>query len=130
MGILSLLVKELLACLWHRRSLKSVYPIITNRVESVLKNSFWKEYGTPEIANNSSSIDNRKLVWFCWLQGMVDAPEMERKCLEFICRYLLDYDVVVIDEKTYNEYVELPAFIEEKYRKALSLVHCSLTCCG
>ena len=55
-------------------------------------------------------------VWFCWLQGMEEAPELVRVCLESIRRNVTE-DVVVLDDKNYTEYVTLPEYIVEKYRK-------------
>lgn len=135
MGVLGMLMKALANCIWHGRSLKSVYPIVTERVGGRLKDEIWKGCYSPDDVKTKtkktadeaivdggliSSVKNRKSkVWFCWLQGMESAPEMVKVCYESVCRYLPEKDVVVIDERNYKEYVVVPEFIIEKYRKGI-----------
>ena len=56
------------------------------------------------------------VVWFCWLQGIEEAPELVRVCLESIRRNVME-NVVVLDDHNYTDYVALPEHIVEKYKK-------------
>ena len=55
-------------------------------------------------------------VWFCWLQGMEKAPELVRVCLESIRKNVTE-NVVVLDDSNFKEYVTLPEYVMEKYRR-------------
>lgn len=119
LGIIGALVRKAVECLVHRRSLKNVYAVVSERAAERLKESYSPliERPTPEIVNPSSLIEHRTVVWFCWLQGMEAVPEMVRVCYESVCRYLPDKEVVLIDEENFGDYVALPEFIMEKRKK-------------
>lgn len=56
-------------------------------------------------------------IWFCWLQGENNMPEVPRQCLRMIRKYNTNVRIVVLDLSNYTQYIHLPPFIEEKYRK-------------
>jgi len=58
----------------------------------------------------------QEVVWFCWLQGIENAPELVKACLKSL-RENVDAEIKVLDERNYGEYVELPEYIVEKYRR-------------
>ena len=81
-----------------------------------------------EIAALVSRIDeeNSKLphnsgekVWVCWLQGIEDAPDIVKICYKSILRCFSDREVVLITDKNFSNYISLPDYILEKYRKGL-----------
>lgn len=116
MGVLGTLARASVNCIWHGQSLKSVYPIVTDKVDVHLKEIIWKRC---HYSESISSVNSNSKVWFCWLQGMDTAPEMVKLCYESICRYLPEREVVVIDEWNYHEYIEVPEYIERKYREGI-----------
>ena len=58
-------------------------------------------------------------VWFCWLQGMDEAPYMVKACLESQKKLLKDKTFVIITADNYTKYISLPRHIEEKYAKRI-----------
>lgn len=58
-------------------------------------------------------------VWVCWLQGVENAPLIVQKCIESIKRNFIDYEVVIITENNYKDYVEFPKYIQEKIDSGL-----------
>ena len=58
------------------------------------------------------------VVWFCWLQGIEKAPELVKTCLRSL-RENVDAEIMVLDDRNFVEYVELPEFIVRKYRKGI-----------
>jgi hypothetical protein len=58
-------------------------------------------------------------VWWCWLQGEEKAPELNKACLNSLRKTLLDREIVVISDKNYKEYVEIPDYILDKYNKGI-----------
>lgn len=65
-------------------------------------------------------------IWMCWWQGLDQAPEIVRKCVESVRKNAAGRRVTVITEENYREYVQLPLWLEEKYRAGiLSRTHFS-----
>jgi len=73
-----------------------------------------------EILNQRSALNSPSgaPIWFCWLQGMENAPELVKTCLRSL-RENVDAEIMVLDESNYGEYVELPEYIVRKYRKGI-----------
>lgn len=63
--------------------------------------------------------DMRDRIWMCWWQGQEKAPDIAKKCMESVRKNASGREVVVITEKNYKEYVQLPQWLEEKYRMGI-----------
>ncbi len=57
---------------------------------------------------------NSDTVWFMWLQGIENAPEIVKRCYESQKKCLPDKKFIIIDESNINTYVELPEHIMKK----------------
>ena len=57
-------------------------------------------------------------IWFCWLQGMENAPELVKVCLESL-RASIREDIIVLDAQNYTDYVTLPEYVTRKYKKGI-----------
>lgn len=84
----------------------------------------------PEICLNT--IKNER-IWTCWLQGEDNAPEIVKQCINSIRKHSGHRDVVVITFENYKKYVNLPDYIETKYRQGIissahfsDLIRCAL----
>lgn len=55
-------------------------------------------------------------VWWCWLQGEENAPELCKACLESVRRKMPNKKIVVITNENLYDYVDFPDFIKEKYK--------------
>ena len=69
------------------------------------------------------------VVWFCWLQGLDEAPAIVKACYNSLKRHLVQefkvqgvqgYVIKVIDSDNWKEYVELPSYIVKKWEKGRS----------
>ena len=65
----------------------------------------------------TSTILNSNKVWFCWFQGIEEAPSLVKACYESIKKNMPDKEIVLITEKNYNDYVQFPDYIVEKRKK-------------
>lgn len=118
MGVLWVGIREIIKCALSRKSFKEVYPVITNKVDDILIKELspvltQARQNNPEQATKQQAGD---YIWFCWLQGMAQAPEMVKVCLESQKRMFGD-KVIVLDNKNYKDWISLPDYVEEKYRK-------------
>ena len=76
---------------------------------------FLKKYKTIINTNHEYS----DYVWWCWLQGEENAPEITKACLQSVKKNFPGKKIVVLSEKKISEYISLPDFIIEKYKKGI-----------
>ena len=59
-----------------------------------------------------------RTIWIFWMQGMEHAPRLVRICHDSICRNKPEgYDLIVLSAENLREYIELPEYIWDKYKK-------------
>lgn len=58
-------------------------------------------------------------VWFCWLQGLENAPELVQKCYGALCESITDRDIVLLTGENLFDYVQMPEYIVEKWKKGI-----------
>lgn len=129
MGVLWTGCKALFVCVMRGRSLKEAYPVVTREIDDVLVRRYGGIFVAAEAVACKTSDDDGNvggcghkvphIVWSAWLQGMDKAPEMVQACMESWSRELPGYDIRVVDSYNYHEWVELPPYVVEKYRKGL-----------
>lgn len=119
MGMVLPTIKQLFNCAIHGRAFKYGYP----KIQAEVNNLLFKQYKqmllqTIEKYSDVESIrqENRP-IWFCWMQGMDEAPDLVKACYASIRRNIQDRRIVVIEEKNWRRYVDLPQDILEKYEK-------------
>ena len=108
---------------WFKISLKETNPELkkVNKnwiIYTYLKtkySSFLKKYKTKE--NNSHEYSD--IVWWCWFQGEEKAPDIVKACLESVRRNMPDKKINIITESNMWDYVSMPDFIKEKYKKGI-----------
>ena len=98
MGVLWIGIKEIVKCALKGRSFKSVYPVITERIDRILVERYGDIKAETKTDDRSSEIRENR-IWFCWLQGIENASEMVKVCLESQMRIFGDR-VVVLDHGT------------------------------
>lgn len=85
-----------------------------------------KKYKKYLIKYDYKSSINKNDIWICWFQGMDNAPSVVKKCYESIKKYNSDKNIHVITEKNMFEYIELPEYIINKWKKGIiSYTHLS-----
>ncbi len=119
LGVLWGGVKAFFRCLMKRRSFKEIYPIILKKVEPVLITRYEPvmRRKTAEVRGKSFEHQRSKVIWWCWLQGFEAAPPIVKACYASLKRHLLDYEIKLIDNSNWKEYVDLPDYIVEKWER-------------
>ena len=77
--------------------------------------TFLKNYKPQAVLTHEYS----NKIWWCWLQGEENAPDLCRSCLKSVREYCPEHEIIVITENNYSDYVSFPDFIIEKYQKGL-----------
>ena len=70
--------------------------------------------------------ESPKRVWVMWWQGIKEAPDIVKMCVESIKRTFIDWQVVVLDGHNYTDYVSVPESIVAKMKDGvIPLAHFS-----
>ncbi len=62
---------------------------------------------------------NSDTVWVMWLQGIDNAPDIVKKCIESQKKYLPDKKFVLLDENNVFNYIKLPEYIKRKKKAGI-----------
>lgn len=121
LGLLSVLIKEVIAVVFSKRPLKSAYPAVSKRIEPILR----RQYG-PLLKELSGKYSNMHLehkkndtIYSSWMQGYDNAPLLVKTCLASQKRYIKNKKYVLITNENLHDYITLPDFIEEKCKKGI-----------
>lgn len=69
--------------------------------------------------NNNVMLENRipKKVWFFWMQGLENAPELVKACFNSIKKNLTGYEIILLTKENLSTYATIPDFILNKWNK-------------
>lgn len=127
-GLLWPMAKKVLSNPFNRHSYMDAYYVAVRDVETLLREKYLPlmnerkaYYSTQDLKHERS-----KKVWFCWLQGIENAPLEIRICYSSLIKHLTDREINVIDESNWTEYVDLPEYIIKRWeKKQISPAHFS-----
>lgn len=118
-GVLWKAIGTVLSGFVRRKQLKDIYSEILQLMTPVIERKY-----RPKIPNTIKKFKDVELrkehsnyVWFCWLQGLENAPELVKKCYANLERYLVGKHLVIIDQATVEQYVTLPEIIVERWSR-------------
>lgn len=67
-----------------------------------------------------------KKVWIFWWQGMENAPDLVKCCYKSVKEHLSDWDIILITQDNYKQYVDFPEHILQKLENGqITLTHFS-----
>ena len=118
-GVLPVVFCEAVRCVVNRQSFKYIYPKVLERIEPMLvaKYSSAMHKSFLSLQGKNFNHEHPKLIWWCWLQGLNNAPQIVKACYNSIKIHFKDWDVRIIDELNWSEYIELPNYIVVKWNK-------------
>lgn len=153
MGILWPAAKMVLRHPFSKQTYKQVYldtvrkvkPMLIKKYRPVMKEIAERVRNEGGSTGSPTALEHKrnKIIWFCWLQGIENAPEVVKACYNSLTRHLgiagrgstgspiarnEGYEVKVIDEKNWREYIELPDYIIRRREKNRFLRLISPTC--
>lgn len=115
LGILPIVIKCFVRCVAKRQSFKGIYPEVLKRIEPYLIERF--QVSKFKIQTNRISHEHPKVIWWCWLQGLENAPKIVTACYYSLRRNLPEYEIRVIEVENWKQYVQLPDYIVKKWEK-------------
>lgn len=120
-GVLTYAVLQLFLTGFSKKSLE----ILRLGVEQRKFRKLNKKYGFVIRAfDKNDSISTKEhlksnKVWFFWMQGLENAPALVRRCFASLQENLKDREIVLINEKNLNDYVQFPDFIIDKLNRGI-----------
>ena len=96
------------------------FELARSAIEPASATSDLNSEASAEVLNQRSDLNSPSgaPIWFCWLQGMENAPELVKVCLESL-RASIGGDIIVLDAQNYTDYVTLPEYVIRKYKKGI-----------
>ena len=111
----------LLLILKYCKKIKRIISSTENFMETdrIRFNYFKKNYGF--LLNDlpiyeHTHITNKTIFW-CWLQGVEEAPKLYLSNLNSLIMNCKDYNIIIINETNMFNYIKFPNYIIEKYKK-------------
>ena len=113
------MLKVILRNPFNRKSYKNAYSEAVRKMGPILRDAYSPVMHERQVYYASRSWEHRKakIVWFCWLQGLEDAPLVIKTCYSSIVRNLKDREIRVIDGDNWKDYVELPDYVVQKWKE-------------
>ncbi len=116
------IIRDLPYLAWDRR-----YNYYMRGVQKYIHDKYYfyykelkKEYD-PLVQKKGSNI-----IWVMWWQGELDMPEVVRMCYEQLLRICNPYEIVLITQDNWKEYLSLPVNIINKNERGMfSITHLS-----
>lgn len=59
------------------------------------------------------------IIWQCWFQGVENMPKLIRVCTESVKEHNKDKKITLITEQNCREYISLPDYIWDKYKRGI-----------
>ena len=87
--------------------------IKNNEILKFLKQNFSDELNYYKNYKSDIEVVSNK-IWVFWWQGIENAPELVKKCVQSIKLYNKDKDVIIIDKNNINEYYNIPDYMLKK----------------
>ena len=103
--------KDDIKCLMSKHSILMQY--FEKKYADFIKTYEFDEKSIPENSNFKNKI------WICWWQGIDNAPDIVKKCVHSIKANAMPYEVIVLDDTNYRNYVNVPDWMELKRNQGI-----------
>lgn len=86
-----------------------------------LENRFGNYYASYDYEAPLPPVDSdkRNKIWMCWWQGVDNAPEIVKTCVDSVRRNAGNREVILITEDNVSDYIVFPDWILEKVKKGI-----------
>lgn len=97
-----------------RKSLEILSNAATLKIKQRLEKKSINKIEQLNEAYCEQKIETERKVWICWFQGIENAPDIVKKCVDSIKSNIKDRKIVVITYENYKQYVSFPYEIQKK----------------
>lgn len=108
-----------------KKALELLRLTVTLKTQHRLKKKYGKVLKSFVYDESLEHIASRK-VWIFWWQGMESAPGLVQRCYSSVKENLIDWEIVLITQDNYKEYVTFPEHILQRLENGeITLTHFS-----
>jgi len=120
-GLLLDAIGQFLLVVCRRKTLGQADSTLRRKIAPKLRKEFLPvmKMAAMKYADDQLEHQRSNKVWFCWLQGLDQAPEVVKMCYASLNRHLKDKEIIVLTNENLFDYVSFPEHIMEKYRKGI-----------
>lgn len=105
---------------------KSFHKYRYEKIKRELINKNYPELSASEMEKNNELISDESTIWIFWWQGLDNAPDVVKKCIQSIQQHKGRHSIVVLSKENLREYVEMPDYIFAKVRMgSITITHFS-----
>ena len=72
------------------------------------------DYPAPQYGS-----ERNKNIWICWFQGLENAPEIVKTCVNSVYEHMQGYNITLITQENLFDFISLPQFIIDKWKKGI-----------
>ena len=102
------------------RALALVYRYLEMNYAKVLDEYMQNEMALKDVAKPVGELLDADTIWWCWLQGLENAPDIVKACYRSVHSLeKFGKRVVVLDSENLFEYVSLPMYVVNKYQQSM-----------
>lgn len=103
-------------------------PAVRNRLihkHEIMLEYFERRYGDFYRNYNYDTLmdpvdpDMEGRIWICWWQGLENAPEIVKRCVESIRRNAGNHQVTIITDQNVEQYVDIPEWVKKKQAEGI-----------
>ena len=86
-----------------------------NKIYSYMKKYKYVLSRKDEVRESNTIYSN--VIWICWLQGIENAPNLVKRCIESVRKHHPEKEIIIINSENIRQYVNFPDHIWKKYDK-------------
>lgn len=120
-GVLFTAIVQFILLGRSKKSLEILRHIIQNKLQKKLQKKYkhiLQQSNNKYLKSLPSNHSNK--IWFCWLQGIENAPKLVQICYKSIKYHLSsEKEIILITSNNLDEYVKLPDYIIEKWESGI-----------
>lgn len=118
-GVLPTMLKEVVRVTVQRNPLKEAYPAVMGKIVPMLQIQYRPlvKQLVEKYADTKLEHEKNDVVWFCWMQGIEQAPELVKVCLASLKKHVRGKRFVIITAENYKDYVTFPEHVESLRKK-------------
>lgn len=102
----------------NKKGLELFRECMNLKVYGKIKQKYKKIINHPEFIGKSDNL-KPKVIWFCWLQGIEEAPSLVHACYKSIEEQCAGYEIRIITEKNFSKFANIPDFIIKKWKSGI-----------
>lgn len=91
------------------------YRYVQRKYGKKLEKMYLESTGGSHLTGDSG----KRNVWICWLQGIEEAPELVKRCMESVKKHLAGAEIHFITLDNMFQYVEYPQWVIDKWTKGI-----------